>query len=78
MMEHDYTPRLFVGCECSGNVRDAFLRSGLPRWANQTDSGQDRLGPSAERSAKRAETYPGVASAMAHQWGESLSWSVNM
>ena len=33
----------------------------VERWANQTDSGQNRLGPSPDRSAKRAETYPGIA-----------------
>lgn len=41
----------------------------LPRWANQTDSGQNRLGPSAERAQLRATTYPGIARAMADQWG---------
>jgi len=42
---------------------------GRPRWANQTDSGQNRLGPSADRWALRSATYPGIASAMAAQWG---------
>lgn len=41
------------------------LVAGKERWANQTDSGQNRLGPSADRSAKRAETYPGVAAWLA-------------
>lgn len=38
-------------------------RSGriVERWSNQTDSGQNVLGPSEDRSAKRAETYPGIA-----------------
>ena len=39
------------------------------RWANQTDSGQNRLGPSPTRAADRARTYGGVADAMADQWG---------
>lgn len=39
------------------------------RWANQTDSGQNRLGPSPTRSNERATTYAGVAAAMAEQWG---------
>lgn len=43
--------------------------NGRPRWANQTDSGQNRLGPSPERAALRAQTYPGIAAAMAEQWG---------
>lgn len=39
------------------------------RWGNQTDSGQNRLGPSDHRSADRARTYAGIAKAMAEQWG---------
>ena len=42
--------------------------NGKPRWANQTDSGQNKLGPSAERATIRAVTYQGVADAMAKQW----------
>lgn len=38
------------------------------RWANQTDSGQNVLGPSADRWALRSITYPGIARAMATQW----------
>jgi hypothetical protein len=39
------------------------------RYANQTPSGQNKLGPSPERSALRAKTYQGPADAMAAQWG---------
>lgn len=42
---------------------------GKPRWGNQTDSGQNRLGPSEVRAMERARTYPGIARAMAEQWG---------
>lgn len=42
---------------------------GRPRWGNQTDSGQNRLGPSEDRWKLRAETYAGIAAAMADQWG---------
>jgi len=42
---------------------------GKRRWANQTDSGQNRLPPSADRWARRSLTYPGLARAMASQWG---------
>lgn len=42
--------------------------NGRPRWANQTDSGQNKLGPSADRWAVRSLTYPGIAEAMAAQW----------
>lgn len=42
---------------------------GKPRWANQTDSGQNRLAPSEDRWKIRSETYEGIAQAMADQWG---------
>lgn len=44
--------------------------NGRPRWANQTDSGQNRLGPKSTRSQERARTYHGIANAMADQWGK--------
>lgn len=40
----------------------------VERWGNQTDSGQNRLPPSADRWALRSQTYPGIAEAMT-QWG---------
>jgi hypothetical protein len=45
------------------------LVDGRPRWANQTDSGQNRLSPGESRAMERAATYPGIAAAMATQWG---------
>lgn len=42
------------------------------QYANQTPSGQNRLGPSPTRSIERARTYPGPARAMAEQWGGRL------
>ncbi len=45
---------------------------GKPRWSNQTDSGQNRLPPSATRWLERSATYPGIAAAMGAQWGELL------
>lgn len=42
---------------------------GKPRWANQTDSGQNRLSPSPDRWKLRSTTYQGIADAMADQWG---------
>lgn len=44
----------------SGNI--------VERWSNQTDSGQNKLGPSETRSMDRARTYYGIAKAMAEQW----------
>jgi len=43
----------------------------VERWSNQTDSGQNRLGPSEERAELRSNTYPGIAEAMARQWGDA-------
>ena len=45
------------------------LVDGKPRWSNQTDSGQNRLGPSEDRWKERSRTFVGVAKAMAEQWG---------
>jgi hypothetical protein len=42
---------------------------GRKRWANQTDSGQNRLPPSEDRWKLRSLTYPGLAAAMSQQWG---------
>lgn len=47
--------------------------NGRPRWSNQTDSGQNRLPPSADRWKIRSETYSGIAEAMAKQWGVSVA-----
>ena len=38
------------------------------RRANQTPSGQNKLGPSADRWKLRSATYQGIADAMAAQW----------
>ena len=42
---------------------------GKKRWGNQTDSGQNRLGPSEDRWKLRSKTYQGIANAMADAWG---------
>ena len=42
--------------------------NGKPRWANQTDSGQNKLPPSKDRWKLRSKTYEGIADAMAAQW----------
>lgn len=52
------------GCpDCEGAKRP------LPRWANQTASGQNNLGPSEDRWLERSKTYPGIAKAFGDQWG---------
>lgn len=43
--------------------------NGRPRWSNQTDNGQNKLSPSDDREMLRSLTYPGLAAAMADQWG---------
>ena len=43
--------------------------NGKRRWGNQTDTGQNKLAPSADRWKVRSTTYQGIADAMAAQWG---------
>lgn len=53
---------------CAGRL--VVLPNGktVERWANQTDSGQNVLGPSEHRQRERSKTYPGIAQAFL-QWG---------
>lgn len=60
-------PKDYVPGRCVGEGADGRL---LYRWANQTDSGQNKLPPSEHRSMDRARTYPSIARAMAAQWGK--------
>jgi len=46
--------------------------NGKPRWSNQTDSGQNRLSPGADRWKDRSRTYQGWADAMAKQWVDEV------
>lgn len=56
------------GCaNCCGS------KKARPRWGNQTDSGQNKLAPSAERWRLRSKTYQGIAAAWAMQWGGVVS-----
>jgi hypothetical protein len=54
------------------NIIDPRIVNGKARWANQTDSGQNVLPPSADRWKIRSKTYEGIAAAMALQWTEYL------
>lgn len=47
--------------------------NGRPRWLNQTPTGQNSLGPSADRWKLRSRTYEGIADAMATQWGPIIN-----
>lgn len=57
----------------STNKVQPRMVNGLPRWANQTDSGQNKLAPSADRWKDRSRTYQGIADAVAAQWSAALS-----
>lgn len=46
----------------------------IERWANQTDTGQNRLSPSDDRWLERSKTYRGIAAAMGDQWGNYRPW----
>lgn len=46
--------------------------NGLPRWSNQTDSGQNKLTPGVNRWRERSKTYQGIANAIADQWGKLI------
>ena len=75
----------YSDCDCYGPTQDdlryvavnkyefacdvAFV--GKPVWGNQTPSGQNKLGPSQDRAMLRAKTFPGIAQAMAEQWGKT-------
>jgi len=48
---------------------DVLEKPACGYWANQTPSGQNKLGPSADRAKLRSKTYQGIANAMAAQWG---------
>ena len=53
----------------STSIVPGKIVNGKTLWANQTPSGQNKLGPSEDRWKLRSTTYQGIASAMAHQWG---------
>lgn len=67
------------GCSCGHRFALELGKYGCPNcngtgkarpiWANQTPTGQNKLGPSEDRWAERSITYQGIANAMANQWG---------
>lgn len=67
-------PRLRAMAEkaVTGRLVDVGGGKMVMRWANQTDSGQNKLPPTADRWKLRSMTYPGLAAAMAEQWGALL------
>lgn len=67
----DRLPPLRLGTRLPGRRVEWPRGSGrfVERWANQTDSGQNRLPPSQDRWLKRSKTHPGIARAFT-QWSE--------
>jgi hypothetical protein len=63
----DRLPRLVPTQRVAGR-----LVCGKERWANQTDSGQNRLSPGENRWLERSKTYLGIAKAMGDQWGRVI------
>lgn len=63
--------RIDPAARCAGRMVEWPPGSGkrVERWANQTDSGQNKLPPSDDRWKLRSATYPGIAEAFT-QWGE--------
>jgi hypothetical protein len=57
-------------------VYDPKIGRVMERWANQTDTGQNRLGPSDDRWLERSITYAGLAAAKARYWGGASLRSV--
>lgn len=50
---------------------DVLLGGAKARRGNQTGSGQNKLPPTPDRWKIRSLTYPGIAAAMAKQWGDT-------
>lgn len=69
-------PKLVPTARVPGRIVEWPRGSGrmVERWSNQTDSGQNNLSPSSNRWADRSDTYPGIAAAMAANWGSASPW----
>jgi hypothetical protein len=81
----DYVPPERLVCkECGhANVYEAAFEHGcgacmaepaflLPRWGNQTNSGQNKLAPGLNRARDRSVTYAGIGRAMVRIYGAVL------
>lgn len=58
------TPREWLPIISSKRCTGRLVK-GVERWGNQTDSGQNSLSPGDDRWARRSDTYPGIATALA-------------
>ena len=79
LIPNSYFPPKYFCCGMEIDVDAVGLRgcanccgakSALPRWGNQTASGQNKLPPSANRWQQRSKTYFGIAKAMSEQWSK--------
>lgn len=62
-----FPPRLVPRAQAMGRSDRARGNNGpayLPRWGNQTDTGQNRLSPGVDRWKDRSRTFPGIADAL--------------
>lgn len=59
-------------------IAPRITADGKKRWSNQTDSGQNKLPPSADRWKERSRTYDGIANAVADQWVLDLTATVTL
>lgn len=77
-IEGQGAPALIKGRRFPGRLVEWPRGSGktVERWSNQTDSGQNALGPSEDRWSARSETYPGIAAMLADQFGAWLAGNV--
>jgi hypothetical protein len=62
------TRRAFGRMIDDGRPQLGLFGTGVERFDNQTDSGQNALSPSADRWLERSETFPGIAAAFGDQW----------
>ncbi len=58
-------PRWVEDGRGASDVANGNRAKPLPRWANQTDTGQNRVSPGPNRTADRSRTYPGIGAALA-------------
>lgn len=69
----DWHYRTIEGYLFATNIVDKDGKPLHPVWANQTPSGQNKLGPSETRGLDRAKTYLGIGRALASQLGGQVT-----
>ena len=56
-----------------GRPQLGLFGTGVERWGNQTDSGNNKLTPSEDRWKERSRTFPGLADAAAAHWSQFVN-----